>query len=102
MADPIAVILRFKGDSDDLVERFEQALKARIEAQGERGNPPIFFAVCATGDGVALITGWEAEEDHKGFRKQMMPHLHAAGIARPEAHEQLPIVRLGRAPTPPL
>ncbi len=46
MSDPIAVILRFNGDPDDLLGRFGQARKSWIEAQDDGWNPPIFFAIC--------------------------------------------------------
>lgn len=98
MPNPLAVILRFNGDPDDLLERFEQARKSWIETQGESYHPPTFFAVCKAEDGIVLVSGWEAEEDHKAFRKQMMPHLHTAGIGRPGAHEHLGIARLGWDP----
>jgi heme-degrading monooxygenase HmoA len=100
MSDPIAVILRFSGDPADLLGRFEQARKSWIEAQDDGYNPPIFFAICKAEDGIVLVSGWEAEEDHKAFRKQMMPHLQAAGIGRPEAHEHLGIARLGEGSCP--
>lgn len=100
MPHPIAVILRFEGDNDDLLGRFEQARKSWTEARGDGPNPPTFFAVCRADDGIVLVSGWEAEEDHKAFRKQMMPHLHAAGVSRPTAHEHLGIHRLGWGPAP--
>ncbi len=101
MSDPIAVMLRFSGDPDDLLGRFEQARKSWIEARDGGFDSPLFFAICKAEDGVVLVSGWEAEEDHKAFRKQMMPHLQAAGIGRPEAHEHLGIARLGWVPAPP-
>ena len=101
MSNPIAVILRFNGDPDDLLERFEHARKSWTEARCNGYSPPIFFATCRAQDGIVLVTGWEAEEDHKAFRKQMMPYLHAAGVGRPPAHEQLGIARLGWDPVLP-
>jgi hypothetical protein len=100
MSNPIAVILRFSGDPNDLLGRFEQARKSWIEAQRDGYNPPTFFAICNADDRIVVLSGWEAEEDHKTFAKQMMPHLHAAGVGRPTAHEQLEITRLGWDPVP--
>ncbi len=100
MSNPIAVILRFKGDPDDLLGRFEQALRSLIEAHYD-GNRPAFFAICKAAEGIVLVTGWEAEEDHKAFRKQVMPQLQAAGVSRPDVHEQLAIARLGWDPARP-
>lgn len=95
MPNPIAVILRFNGDPDDLLARFEQALNSWTEAQGDDRKPPTFFAICTREEGIVLVTAWQDEDDHKAFRKQMMPRLHAAGVARPEIHEQLRIARIG-------
>jgi len=81
MSNPISVILRFNGDPHDLLGRFEQARKSWIEAQDEGYNPATFFAICKAEDGIVLVTGWEAEEDHKAFRKQMMPHLTRLALA---------------------
>ncbi len=94
MSDPVAVILGFSGDPDDLLDRFEQALGSFAEAQSD-STQPSFFAVCKAEEGIVVVSGWEAEEDHKAFRKQMMRHLHTAGVSRPSTHEQLRIVRLG-------
>jgi hypothetical protein len=33
MADPVAVIIRFNGDPDELFERFERARRLWIDAQ---------------------------------------------------------------------
>ncbi len=91
MSDPIAVIIRFNGDSDDLLGRFEQARRSWTEAQDDGYNPPAFFAVCRAKEGIVIVTGWQAEEDHKAFREQMGAHLEAAGMGRPDAHEHLAI-----------
>lgn len=98
MSNPIAVILRFSGDPDALLVRFEEALKSLIEAQADGYRPPTFFALCKAEDGIVLVSGWEAEEHHKAFRKQIMPHLQAAGVGRPSAHEHLGIAQLGFSP----
>jgi hypothetical protein len=98
MSSPIAVILRFNGNPDDLLQRFELARKSWTEAQGNGNSTPIFFATCRAEDGIVLVTGWEADRDHQAFRKQMMPYLHAAGLDRPTGHEQLGIARLGWDP----
>ena len=100
MANRIATILRFNGDPDDLLGRFEQARQSWTEAHVSDYNPPTFFAVCKAEEGIVLVAAWEAEDDHKAFRRQMMPHLHAAGVARPEAHEHFEITRLGWDPAP--
>ena len=59
MADPLAVIIRFSGDPDDLLERFEQARRMWIDAQAGDCERPVIYAACKTEDGIAIVTGWE-------------------------------------------
>jgi len=59
MADPIAVIIRFRGDPQDLLERFERARRMWIEAQGGDYERPIFYAACKTDEGTAVVSGWQ-------------------------------------------
>lgn len=97
MADPIAVIVRFNGDPDDLFERFEQARKSWVEAQDDY-NPPVFYAVCKDDEGIVLIDGWETDADHKAFGERMGPHLQSAGMGSPDHLEHLWIGKLGWEP----
>jgi hypothetical protein len=55
MADPIAVIIRFNGDPDDLFERFERARRLWIEAQDGDYDRPAFYAVCKADDGIVVV-----------------------------------------------
>jgi hypothetical protein len=101
VSDPVAVILRFNGDPDDLHKRFEQARASWIEAQGDDVSSPMFFAICKAKAGIVLLTSWETGEDHKAFSRGIRPHLEAAGVRRPEQHEHLPIAQLGWNPAAP-
>lgn len=94
MADPTAVIVRFPGDPDDLLERFETARRRWIEAQ-DHDPQPVFYAACKTGDGIVVINAWETQAAHHAFGHGLAPHLEAAGIARPENVERLAIDKLG-------
>lgn len=95
MSVPIAVILRFKGDPDDLLGRFEQARKSWIEAQDDGYEPPVLFAVFKEKEGIVVVNGWENARDHRAFGEQMGPHLQAVGMGRPDHIEHLKIARLG-------
>ena len=99
MSDPVAVILRFKGDSHDLLEGFEQARRSWIEDQDDGFKPPAFFVMCATEEGITVITGWDTDEDHRAFAHGMGPRLERAGAPRPDGHEHLRIAKLGWSPT---
>src|SRR5688572_5938274 len=97
MQDPIAVIVRFYGDPDDLLDRFERARQSWVDAQTDY-KPPVFYAVCKDEKGIVLIDGWETDADHKAFGRNMGPHLEAAGMGNPDHLEHLWISRLGWEP----
>ena len=108
MSEPIAVIVRFDGDPDDLSERFERARRLWIEAQdGDYSRPP-FYAACKrrehprggprarqTETGIVVVTVWETEAAHNAFLHRLRPHLDAVGMAMPDRLEHLPIGQLG-------
>jgi hypothetical protein len=95
MSDPITMIVRFSGDPDDLLDRFEKARRLWIEAQDDDYKRPVFHAVCRTGDGIVVINGWETTADHRAFGRRMAPHLQAVGLGRADKHEHLSIEKLG-------
>jgi hypothetical protein len=95
MADPIAVIVRFHGDPDELVERFEAARRRWIEAQDGDYQRPAFYAACKTDDGIVIVNGWESEAAHEAFGHRMAPHLEAVGMGKPDRLERMRIERLG-------
>jgi hypothetical protein len=97
MTEPVAVIVRFNGDPDDLLERFERARQLWIEAQDEDYQRPIFYAACRTDDGIVIVNAWDTEADHRAFGRRMSPHLQAVGMGHPDEHEHLSIEKLGWA-----
>ena len=84
MADPIAVIIRFNGDADDLIERFERARQLWIEAQGGDYDRPSFYAACKSDEGIVILSGWETARAHRAFGHPMGPNLEAVGMGRPD------------------
>jgi hypothetical protein len=95
MADPIAVIIRFNGDPEDLSERFERARRRWIEAQEDNYDRPVFYAACKTDEGIAIVNAWENARAHRAFGHPMGPHLEAVGMGMPDHIERLRIGRLG-------
>jgi len=79
LSDPTAVILRFTGDPDDLVERFEKARQLWIEAHDDDHSAPAFYAACKTRDGIVIVIGWPTNEAHEAFGPGMRTHLEAGG-----------------------
>ena len=95
MADPLAVVIHFHGDPDDLLERFEQARRLWIESQGDDYERPSFYAACKTSEGIAIIGGWQSAVAHRAFGQGLHRHLETAGLAAPAHIERLRIDRLG-------
>jgi hypothetical protein len=95
LADPITVIIRFNGDPDELLERFERARRLWID--GHRGDyeRPAFYAACRTDGGIVVVNGWEDEADHRAFGHQLRPHLAAVGMGGPDQLERMRIEKLG-------
>ena len=95
MADPITVIIRFTGEPDDLLERFEKARRRWIEAQDGDHERPLFYAACRTDDGIAIVNAWETAAAHRAFGHGIHSHVEAVGMRRPDHIERLRIKRLG-------
>jgi hypothetical protein len=91
---PLAVMIRFKGDPDDLLERFESARRVWKEAQGGDYETPAFYATCREKDGILIITGWKSAAGHRAFGEDIGPQIHASGMPQPEI-ERLRIEMLG-------
>ena len=95
MSEPTAVILRFDGDPDDLMERYEHARQEWIDAHHGDYTAPIFYAACKSKQGIVIVTAWPTNEAHKAFGRSLRTHLEAVGIGRPDVHEHLRIEQLG-------
>jgi hypothetical protein len=95
MSNPLAVIIRFKGDSDGLAGRFDRARGAWIEDQGEDYERPLFYAVCKTDDGLAVVSVWPTAVAHRAFGQGLHAHIDAVGLPAPERIERMPIRTLG-------
>ncbi len=94
-AGPTVLILRFTGDAEELLERFERARRLSSEGQDDPGDPPAFYAACRTQDGIAIVGGWQTDAAHKAFRRRIRPHLQAVGLGKPAHHEHMRIAKLG-------
>lgn len=95
MAVPIAVTIRFNGDPDDLLQRFERARQSWIEEQEDAYERPAFYAAGRTNDGIVIVSGWEGAAAHRAFGQGIGPHLEAVGMARPDDIERMRIEKLG-------
>lgn len=95
MADPIAVIIRFGGDPDDLLDRFERARRLWIEAQDGDYERPEFYAACKTDNGIAIVNTWQTAASHRAFGERMRLHIDAVGMGAPHQIERMPIKQLG-------
>jgi hypothetical protein len=97
MADPIAVTIRFTGDPDLLLERFERARQLWIEAQDGDYEHPVFYAACKTDEGIAIVNCWKSAVAHRVFGQGIHPHIDAVGMSTPDQIERMRIEKLGWA-----
>ena len=95
MAAPIAVTIRFSGDPDDLLERFERARRMWIDAQDDEYPRPTFYAACRTDEGIAIVNVWNNAQAHRAFGQGLHPLIEAVGLGQPERIERLRIQQLG-------
>jgi heme-degrading monooxygenase HmoA len=95
MAGPIAVIIGFSGDPDDVLERFERARRTWIEGQDGDYERPVFYAACKTDDGIAIVSAWQSAVAHRAFGQGLHAHIDAAGLGAPDQIERMRIEKLG-------
>jgi hypothetical protein len=95
MADPIGVIIRFGGDPDELLERFERARLLWIEEQDSDYERPVFYAACKTDDGIAVVSGWQSAVAHRAFGQGLHAQISAVGMGAPDEIERMRIGKVG-------
>jgi hypothetical protein len=95
LTDPIAVIIRFSGDPDDLLERFARARQMWIDARHGDYERPAFYAACKTDDGIAIVSGWETAVAHRTFGQHLHRHISAVGMGTPDQIERMRVKKLG-------
>jgi hypothetical protein len=95
MVVPIAVIIRFRGAPNDLLQRFERARQMWIDAQEGDYERPAFYAACRTDDGIAIVTAWESAIAHRAFGQGLHSHIEAVGLPAPDRIERMRIEKLG-------
>jgi hypothetical protein len=86
MADPITVIIRFTGEPDDLLERFEKARRRWIEAQDGDHERPLFYAACRTDDGIAIVQRLGDRRRPQGLRSRDPFSRRGGGNAQAGSH----------------
>ena len=91
----LAVIIRFAGDPEDLLGRFERVRESWIESQGDEYERPVFYAACRTDEGIAVVSGWQDAAAHRAFGQQLHAHMEAVGMAMPDRIERMRIEKLG-------
>ena len=93
---PVAVIVRFNGDADELFDDFEKARQQWIAAREGGGyNPPNFYAVGKTDDGIVIVDCFDTDKDHLEFGENMGEYLEAVGMKGPDHLEHIDIAKLG-------
>lgn len=81
MAKQVAVIIRFTGDPDDLLERLERTRRLWIDDQEPDYERPAFYAACKTDDGIAIVS--LGERDRAPGVRSGITRPHRGGRPRP-------------------
>jgi len=92
---PLTVIIRFRGEPDELLERFEQARQRWIEQQGSDYERPSVYAACKDDAGIAILSVWETAVAHRAFGQQLHSLIADAGLPHPERIERMKVDKLG-------
>ena len=82
MSKPLAAIIRFNGDPDDLAERFERARELWIEAEGPDHEPLVFCSAGTSGPRLmrcGVVERSSRDDCHAGARTPAPPVRRAAG-----------------------
>jgi hypothetical protein len=108
VSEPIAVIVRFYGDPDDLADRFGRARQMWIDAQDADYGRPVFYAACKqrehprggsrarqTETGLVVVTVWDSLAAQMAFNHRLRPHLEAVGMGVPDRIDHLWVDELG-------
>jgi hypothetical protein len=95
MAVPIAVIIRFSGDPDELLARFEQARLLWVDSKGSDYERPTFYAACRTDDGIAIVNVWHDARAHRAFGQGLHAQIDGLGLDEPDRVERMRVERLG-------
>ena len=91
----LAVTIRFRGDPEELLERFERARQMLIEAQDGDYERPVFYAAGRTDEGIAIVSAWETAVGHRAFGQGLHAQIDAAGLPAPDRIERERIAKLG-------
>jgi hypothetical protein len=95
VGDPLAVTIRWRGDPDELLDRFERARESWIAAQDGEYARPLFYAACRSDEGIAIVSVWENARAHRAFGQGLHAHIDGAGLGPPDRIERMPVERLG-------
>jgi hypothetical protein len=91
----LAVIIRFKGDAGDLLDRFERARQKWTAAQGNQHERPLFYVACRTGGGIAIVSVWESVAGHRAFGQGLHGYVDEGELPAPSRIERMRVERIG-------
>lgn len=94
MSDLAAMILRFEGDPDDLLQRYQTARGRWLETRDPDCDPPTLHAILRAKDAIVIINGCANSEQAHQFGRAMGACMKQAGL-RPAGHERFRIEKLG-------
>ena len=95
MGKPVMAILRWDGDPDTTLERYERAVAAWRETFGEQSSGPL-HAIAGRSErgGLVVVNVFETNRDHLAFGRNMGEPLASVGLPTPDV-EHASVRRLG-------
>lgn len=95
MSDPVMAILRWDGDPETTLERYERAVAEWRERFGDQSSGPV-HAVAGRDErgGLVVVNVSPTDRDHLHFGRNMGDPLAAVGLPTPDV-EHVSVRRLG-------
>jgi len=95
MSNPVMAILRWEGDPDTALERYERAVAAWRETFGDLSSGPL-HAIAGRSErgGLVVVNVFSTDGDHLAFGRNMGDPLAAVGLPTPDV-EHVSVRRLG-------
>jgi hypothetical protein len=95
MAEPVMVIIRFAGDVDEVLPRWEQAVKLWQEQFGSEYRLPATVVAEGESGGLVVVNVFATDQDHLNFGQNMGGPMAAVGLTGPfAALEHLPVRKI--------
>ncbi len=95
MTEPAMVIIRFAGDADEVLPRWEQAVRLWQEEFGSTYKLPATVVAAGENGELVVVNVFATDQDHLNFGQNMGGPMTAVGLTDPfAALEHLPVRKI--------